>query len=190
MFAIRVNNEPTTGRYMTHIKRQVPRTADLAFIRKAVNTIKEIRSQRNFADRHVVELRIDIARRIANALWNRYLRYHKGVLNPPTFFEWLLERRFMHETYLNHQFRTRLHWVYRVIVTAKEPELALFGEAVEQYGDWYYELVGVFVNQRQPDEDFTLRLAKAEVDAAEFEDKVPSVEFIEVAKPLVLAEVA
>lgn len=167
---------------MPRIKRPLPRSADLAFIRKTINTVNEIRSLRRFSDKHVEELRLDIAKRIANALWNRYKVYHRKVEDPPTFLDWLMGRTFLHETYLHHQKPTRLYWVYRVIVTTKDPELSLFGENVNHYGRWYLEMLEAFINERQPDADFSVKLYEVRAMSEELSEPVPTIFFERVQK--------
>ncbi len=164
---------------MARPKGQLPRTADLAFIRKAINTISEIRSQRKFADQHVEELRLAIAKRVANALYSRYRVYsRKGLVDSSTLFlEWLIERERMEETYLHHSYQTRIYWVYRVITTTKIPELALFGQHVDQYGFWYFDLLEELINERESGVGFRVRLYQKHVEPDHMEGSVPTIRF-------------
>lgn len=163
---------------MARPKGQLPRSADLAFIRKAITVVNEIRSQRKFADQHVDELRLAIAKRVANALWGRYRVYlRKEKIDARSFLDWLVERERLEATYLHHSYQTRLYWVYRVITTTRIPELALFNESADQYGYWYFDLLEELINEREPNKEYRVRLYQTEVEAEHIEGPVPTIRF-------------
>jgi hypothetical protein len=160
---------------MARLKLPVTRTLDLAFLRKVIREVSEVRGLRKYADDHVLAIRSDIAARVDKALWNRYRVYHRKDENPPPFLEWVLSRAFLHDTYLRHRLSTRLRWVYRVVQSAKHEALSLFGELPGVYGAWYASDLERLINARRTVEAFELRLIEDETEVQDIEGKVPTI---------------
>lgn len=162
---------------MARPKSFLPREADRAFMVAVRDDLVAMRAQRRDIDRRIERLRWDIVNRVERALWNRYRKYHKGVTKPPSYFGWLFKEGRLDKTYHFNAYHTRLRWVYRVIQTAKIPELALYGESKDQYGYWYFDMLEIAINRRQPDAADQLRVYQQLIDDDSFVEPVPTIKF-------------
>jgi hypothetical protein len=162
---------------MARPKSFLPRDADRAFMAAVRDDLVAMRSQRRDIDKRIDKIRWDIVNRVERALWNRYRKYHKGIANAPSYFDWLVAERRLDMTYHFNAYHTRLRWVYRVIQTAKIPELALYGESKDQYGFWYFDMLEIVINRRQPDVVYQLRVYQEQIDDESFVEPVPTVRF-------------
>lgn len=163
---------------MPRPKMPLPKTTDLAFLRMVIKELNEAKTLHRFADDHVRKIRESIVKRVANALWRRYQTYlKKNEIEQMPFFDWLLARKTLENTYLHHSYATRLYWVYRVIQSVKAPEMALFGESDNENGRWYFDLLEQAINDRQPQVIYRIKLYEVYVEHQLISERVPTIRF-------------